>query len=87
LSAREIVERVVERTVTVTVRAPAPQPAKGAATRPQPRPPTRADEWVYLLSELTKQIDAGRVYARDLQAVYGAVGAVHQALGRRHDRR
>ena len=82
---KEVVERVVERTVTVTVRAPVP-PAK-AVKRPEPRPPSRADEWVCLLAELTKQVNAGRVYARDLPAVEGAVGAVQPALARRRLRR
>lgn len=85
LSAKEVVERVVERTVTVTVRVPSP-PTK-AAKRPELRPPSRADEWVYLLAELTKQVDTGRVYARDLAAVSSAVGSVQLAVARRRMQR
>jgi len=80
LSAKEVVERVVERTVTLTVRAPRPEPREA---RPAPRAPSRADEWVHLLTELTKQLDGGRVYTRDLSTVARAVDGVQQALARR----
>ncbi len=81
LSAKEVVERVVERTVTLTVRVPAarPEPPVG----PAPRSPSRGDDWVHLLAELTKQLDAGRVYTRDIDAVANAVAGVQQAIARR----
>ncbi len=81
LSAKEVVERVVERTVTLTVRVPEARPEP--PVDPAPRPPSKGDEWVHLLAELTKQLDAGRVYTRDIDAVANAVAGVQQAIARR----
>lgn len=82
LSAKEVVERVVERTVTLNVRAPTPRPDQ-PSKRPAPRAPSRADDWVHLLTELTKQLDSGRIYTRDLGSVISALDEVQQALSRR----
>lgn len=85
LAAKEIVERVVERTVTLTVRVPAPGPVP-SPPRPVARSvaaPTRVDDWARLLAELARQIDAGRIYDRDLPAVAAALDAVAQASSRR----
>jgi hypothetical protein len=80
LAAREVVERVVERTVTLTVRVPAPAPAPVKST--EPKPPTRADHWVRALDELVKQIDAGRIYPRDIDSVTVALTKALDAASR-----
>lgn len=77
-----MVERVVERTVMVTVHIPMRAPAP-PAPRAGRRAPTRVADWSELLAELTKQIDSGRVYARDLDRLAVAVDAVQHAVSRR----
>jgi hypothetical protein len=62
---------VVER----IIRAPA-KPA------PKPSSPRRGD-WVRLLQELTRQLDTGLLYDRDLYGVAGAVDEVVAAIQRR----
>ena len=47
-----------------------------------PIAPTRRD-WVRLLTELTRQIDDGRVYDRDLPELAAALGCVLAAYNRR----
>jgi hypothetical protein len=72
----EIVERVVTvevpvvRIVTEQIQLPAKQP-RGAA------------DWASLLGQLTRQLDTGRIYPRDLDAVTDAVNDVVAAINRR----
>jgi hypothetical protein len=47
-----------------------------------PAAPTRRD-WAPLLTELTRQLDDGRVYDRDLPEMATALGAVLAAYSRR----
>jgi hypothetical protein len=47
-----------------------------------PAAPTRRD-WARLLTELTRQLDDGRVYDRDLPELAAALGAVLAAYSRR----
>ena len=73
-SATEVVERVVTvevpvvRTVTEYVQVPAKTPT--------------GQGWAPLLSELTRQLDTGRIYPRDLAAVTTAVNNVVDAINR-----
>lgn len=70
----EVVERLVEieveREVQVVERIEVPVMPKGAA-------------WASALAELVRQLDAGRVYDRDLIALAQALNEVLQALDRR----
>ena len=70
----EVVERhvevEVEREVRVVERIEVPVMPKGAA-------------WASALAELVRQLDAGRVYDRDLVALAQALNEVLQALDRR----
>ena len=70
----EVVERIVEvevvREVYVVERVEVPVMPKGAA-------------WASALAELVRQLDAGRVYDRDLVALAQALNEVLQALDRR----
>ena len=47
-----------------------------------PAAPTRRD-WARLLTELTRQLDDGRVYDRDLPELAAALGPVLAAYNRR----
>ena len=47
-----------------------------------PAAPTRRD-WTRLLTELTRQLDDGRVYDRDLPELAAALGRVLAAYNRR----
>jgi hypothetical protein len=71
-AAIQVVDRVVEvdRPVTVVKEMP-------MATAPQ------GPAWPALLAQLTKQLDSGRVYDRDLPALVQALADVAGALSRR----
>lgn len=60
----------VERSVVVTEQVSVETPPTGAA-------------WPAALTELARQIDAGRVYDRDLQNLAGSLDLVLGALNRR----
>ncbi len=47
-----------------------------------PTNPTRRD-WAWLLHELARQLDDGRVYNRDLPDLTAALHVVQKAYGRR----
>lgn len=66
--------------VTLTVRVPAPAPTQVKAN--EPRVPTRAEHWVRALDELVKQIDAGRIYPRDIDSVTAALAKALDAASR-----
>ncbi len=77
--------QVVERIVTVQL-PPAPAPAP----RPLPSPPRPAvpaapagSAWAPLLTELARQLDTGRIYTRDLNAILLTFDQALQALNRR----
>ncbi len=78
-SAVDVVERVVERVVTVQLPAP-PRPTPPAAAVPSM--PT-GSAWAPLLAELARQLDAGRIYSRDLGVITPAFNEALQALNRR----
>ncbi len=70
-AAVQVVERVVERVVTVQLPVP------------QSRPTQTGNAWAPLLTELTRQLDTGRIYTRDLNAILPTFDQVLQALNRR----
>ena len=80
-SGRSAVE-VVERVVTVQLPAPAPRPATLTPVPPAVAVPT-GTAWAPLLTELARQLDTGRIYRRDLDAVLPAFDQALQALNRR----
>jgi hypothetical protein len=49
---------------------------------PAPIAPKRQD-WPRLLGDLTRQLEDGRIYDRDLLTLSVALDAVHEAFGRR----
>jgi hypothetical protein len=67
-SAVQIIERPT--TVERTTRVFVPKPPRGA-------------EWTETLHSLTRQVDNGRLYDRDLAAVARAAGELNDALERR----
>lgn len=74
-SGRSAVQ-VVERPVVIqrTTRIPAPNPPRGA-------------EWAETLAHLTRLVDSGRIYDRDLGPIAEAAAALHRSLGRRVEQR
>lgn len=68
--------RVVERPVVIqrTTRIPSPNPPRGA-------------EWADTLAQLTRLVDSGRIYDRDLAAIAEAAASLNRSLGRRLERR
>lgn len=67
-----------------TIGAGAATAVSGAATAGQP---PRGAGWIPLLDELTRQIDTGRVYGRDLNAVTEAINRTVAAVNRRRGHR
>lgn len=49
--------------------------------------PRSLDEWQAVLQQLTKRVDDGRVYDRDLQELASSVAALSEAVGGRIRRR
>lgn len=49
--------------------------------------PPRGPGWIPLLDELTRQVDTGRVYGRDLNAVTEAINRAVAAVNRRRGHR
>ena len=70
-SAVQIVERPV--VVQRTTRIPAPNPPRGA-------------DWAEALAQLTRLVDSGRIYDRDLRPIAAAAVVLNQSLGRRLER-
>lgn len=81
-SAVDVVERVVERIVTVQLPPPPPVTPTPRPTQPAQLPPTRS-AWAPLLTELTRQLDTGRIYTRDLNTILPTFDEALQALNRR----
>ncbi len=65
-----VVQRVVEKRVEVERRVEVPAPLRGPG-------------WAAAITELTRQVDTGRLYDRDLPALAQAVVDLNQALQRR----
>jgi len=67
--------QIVERPVVVqrTTRIPAPNPPRGA-------------DWAEALAQLTRLVDSGRIYDRDLGPIAAAAVVLNQSLGRRLER-
>lgn len=79
-SAVDVVERVVEHVITVQLPAPQLRPTPPATTTPAA--PT-GSAWAPLLIELARQLDTGRIYSRDLNAIVPTFDEALQALNRR----
>ena len=77
LAAVDVRDRVVETVKTVTV------VQHHTKEVPSPWRPTSAPEFVETLTDLTRRVDSGRVYDRDLPTLVAAVHGVVQALARR----
>ena len=77
LAAVDVVDRVVETVKTVTV--------VQHHTREVPVPwrPASVPDFVDVLADLTRRVDSGRVYDRDLPTLVTAVNATVDALTRR----
>jgi hypothetical protein len=67
--------QIVERPVVVqrTTRIPAPTRLRGA-------------DWAEALAQLTRLVDSGRIYDRDLRPIAAAAVVLNQSLGRRLER-
>ncbi len=76
-SAVDVVERVV------TVQLPAPPPPSRPVASPAPPVAPAGSGWAPLLAELARQLDAGRIYSRDLGVITPAFDEALQALNRR----
>ena len=81
-AAVQVVERVVERVVTVQLPVAQSRPTQAALPVPVPSAPT-GNVWAPLLTELARQLDTGRIYTRDLNAILSTFGQALQALNRR----
>lgn len=74
--------QVVERVVTVQLPVPQSRPTQAAPPVPVPSAPT-GSAWAPLLTELARQLDTGRIYTRDLNAIVPTFDEALQALNRR----
>ncbi len=72
---------VVERTIQTVVTAPSIREVH------IPVQPRNADEWVNVLDQLSRRLDAGLLYARDLPTLTPAVERLVAAYNRREDGR
>ena len=79
LAAVKVVERDIERIKTVTVVQHHTRQVEVEAVR---WPPATSD-WVAAISDLTRRVESGRVYDRDLESLAGAVNDLVGALVRR----
>jgi len=69
----------------VIAEVPAPRAVREhpPAAQPAGRVAARGPEWPALLAELTRQLDTGRIYARDLAAITVEFDAALAAITRR----
>ena len=79
LSAREVVERIIEKPVTHVIREPLPVPVQTPAARPPPLSPA---EWAATLREFADRLDSGRFYPRDWPALETAITELNAAADR-----
>lgn len=79
LAAVKVVERDVERIKTVTVVQHHTRQVEVEAVRW----PSATSDWVTAIRDLTRRVETGRVYDRDLESLAGAVNDLVGALVRR----
>ena len=79
LAAVKVVERDIERIKTVTVVQHHTRQVEVEAVRW----PSATSDWVAAISDLTRRVESGRVYDRDLESLAGAVNDLVGALVRR----
>ena len=79
LGAVKVVERDIERIKTVTVVQHHTRQVEVEAVRW----PSATSDWVAAISDLTRRVESGRVYDRDLESLAGAVNDLVGALVRR----
>lgn len=83
LAAVKVVERDIERIKTVTVVQHHTRQVEVKAVRW----PSATSDWVAAISDLTRRVESGRVYDRDLEDLAGAVNELVGAMVRRGMRR
>ena len=83
LAAVKFVERDIERVKTVTV----VQHHTRTVEVETVRWPSATSDWVTAIRDLTRRVETGRVYERDLESLTGAVNDLVGALVRRGHRR
>ena len=83
LAAVRVVERDVERIKTVTV----VQHHTRQVAAESVRSPSATSDWVTALQDLTRRVETGRVYDRDLEDLAGAANELIGAMVRRGQRR
>ncbi|MCA0336974.1 MAG: hypothetical protein LCH66_08915 [Actinobacteria bacterium] len=83
LAAVKVVERDIERIKTVTVVQHHTRQVEVEAVRW----PSATSDWVTAIRDLTRRVETGRVYDRDLEELAGAVNELVGAMVRRGHRR
>ena len=83
LAAVKVVERDIERIKTVTVVQHHTRQVEVEAVRW----PSATSDWVPAIRDLTRRVETGRVYDRDLEDLAGAVNELVGAMVRRGQRR
>lgn len=83
LAAVKVVERDIERIKTVTVVQHHTRQVEVEAVRW----PSATSDWVTAIGDLTRRVETGRVYDRDLEDLAGAVNELVGAMVRRGQRR
>ena len=83
LAAVKVVERDIERIKTVTVVQHHTRQVEVEAVRW----PSATSDWVTAIRDLTRRIETGRVYDRDLESLAGAVNDLVGAMVRRGSRK
>lgn len=83
LAAVKLVDRDIERIKTVTVVQHHTRQVEVEAVRW----PSATSDWVTAIRDLTRRIETGRVYDRDLDSLAGAVNDLVGALVRRSQHR
>lgn len=79
LAAVKVVERDIERIKTVTVVQHHTRQVEVEAVRW----PSATSDWVTAIRDLTRRVETGRVYDRDLEDLAGAVNELVGAMVRR----
>jgi len=82
LASVKVVDRDVERIKTVTVVQHHTRHVEVEAVRW----PTATSEWLTAIRDLTRRVETGRVYDRDLKSLGGAVNDLIAAVARRERR-